>query len=283
MELTNKHGYPAEILNLCAEMTYPQKEKSIGVTTLINPPLIRTLLLRHQDQLQVDVDDLLLRAAGEAWHRLLATSIRKNEPEVSVEQFVRTRIDGVTITGKYDYMHGGLLVDHKMTSVWSAIFGNDDWAKQLNVYAELCERNGREVRGAEIHALYRDWSQTELWRDRRGKYPKSKFQVIPIKLWAPEKRMAFIKDRIRDHQEHPERQCTDEERWMRPQVFAVMKKGRKSSIRNCPSRVDAEQYIEDNKLTGGVYIEERPKVFQRCEQFCDVRSVCPYAKERKTQ
>lgn len=65
------------------------------------------------------------------------------------------------------------LIDYKVTSVWSVIFGKIEWERQLNCYAYLCEQNYHEVftpfskekkqvNKLNICAILRDWNRREV-------------------------------------------------------------------------------------------------------------------------
>ncbi|MDP1615071.1 MAG: hypothetical protein Q8L68_04670, partial [Methylococcales bacterium] len=79
--------------------------------------------------------------------------------------------------------------------------------------------------------------------------------------------------------------CTDEERWRRPEFWAVMKKGRKSAVA-CNSylngekipftEADAKKWIQDNGKKGEqLSLECRKGVCMRCQNYCAVNTFCP--------
>jgi len=81
--------------------------------------------------------------------------------------------------------------------------------------------------------------------------------------------------------------CSDEERWSKPDKWAVMKEGRKSALRLLDSRLDAQRWCVTNDhvhlwekgknipFKKGISIVHRPGEDTRCEHYCAVSSVCP--------
>jgi hypothetical protein len=61
--------------------------------------------------------------------------------------------------------------------------------------------------------------------------------------------------------------CTDEERWTTPQKFALMKNGAKRATKLFDIKPET---VED-----GYFIEHRPAVYRRCEDYCSVSKFCP--------
>ena len=70
-------------------------------------------------------------------------------------------------------------------------------------------------------------------------------------------------------------ECTAEERWAKPDTYAVMKKGRKSALRLLPTEEKAKEYIGDQNLS----IEFRKGVSTRCEGYCEVSQFCKQYRE----
>ena len=69
--------------------------------------------------------------------------------------------------------------------------------------------------------------------------------------------------------------CTPEERWAKPDKWAVMKHGRKSAVKVFDSEEEANANIGL-----GDYIEYRQGVDTKCEDYCMVNQFCPYWQKR---
>jgi hypothetical protein len=166
---------------------------------------------------------------------------------------------------------GWILQDFKTTSSWSMknAADNESWRAQLNCYAEMLRRHSFEIAGLEIIAICRDWSKNEARRS--PDYPQSQVAVVKIPLWTSEETVAYIRERVRMHQMARESLpfCTQEERWQKPDTYALIKKGAKRATKvydNLPAALEAEK--------PGYLIEERPGKPTRCLSYCNVLAFC---------
>ena len=139
--------------------------------------------------------------------------------------------------------------------------------------------------GLKIVAIYRDWSKLEAKRDKN--YPQLGAETHDIPLWSEDKAKAFIEERVRLHQDAmflgnkyaeaasnlPE--CTDEERWAKPDKFALMPTAKSARARKLfNSEVDATAWAAANNMKPGWVIEHRRGVNTRCESYCLVSDYC---------
>ena len=74
-------------------------------------------------------------------------------------------------------------------------------------------------------------------------------------------------------------ECTEKERWAKPDTYAVMKKGRKSALRLLPTEEKAKQFMKDYKVSKDLSIDFRKGVSTRCEGYCEVSQFCKQYKE----
>lgn len=290
MKLTNKAGLPDAICRAAAaqqsEYIAGKGDGDISATTLIAPPQIDALVRQHEDKLSEDVSDRLWAIMGTAMHNILEAA----ETEAKVEERLYGQFCGWKVSGKYDRMliSKGLLQDYKFCSVYEYIFGlKEDRVAQLNVLAQLAVMNGYTVNNLEVVMLFRDWRPADAQRDPKG-YPQQQIARIPVTMWPEQKRISYIEQRVHLHQaaRNGERiHCTDEERWVNGQKWAVMKKGRKSALKLCDSEGAAHQYLMERGLSDADnvhYIEFRPGKYARCERYCPAKDVCPqYQHDRR--
>jgi hypothetical protein len=200
-----------------------------------------------------------------------------------VEERIHAELDGYKISGAIDLQIKGDnfvdIKDYKTVSVWSVMNEKIEWEQQLNIYAWLVEKvKVTPVTDLGIVAIIRDWSRRDA--SRNPDYPQAPVKEIPIKLWTFEEREAYIKHRIDQHSacefaletdaDLPE--CTPEEMWEKPTVWAVRKVGgvRAKSVHETES--EAAAALE--KAGGGYEIEVRPGSRTRCETFCPVNHRC---------
>ncbi len=181
---------------------------------------------------------------------------------------------GWKISGGMDLVHdNGKLTDYKVTSVWQFLDGKvpDSFVQQLNIYAELLRENGLEVNRLEVVGVLRDWSKMEAMRN--DGLPRHQVVVRQIPMWEPAFTRVFIADRVHQHQEARKAlpECTPEERWARPDVYAVMKEGRKSAVKLYNNDAEAQLHVAGEK---GLSVVKRPGMSVRCAGYCSVSGFC---------
>jgi hypothetical protein len=193
-------------------------------------------------------------------------------------------VDGWKISGAIDLQIKGdnyiEIKDYKTVSVWAVMNDKIEWEQQLNIYAWLVEKVKKvPVISVGIVAIIRDWSRREAGRN--PDYPQAPIKEIPINLWPMEKREEFIRSRVHAHAvcefemeseglDLPD--CTPEEMWEKPTVWAVKKLGgaRAKSVHQTH-----QEALEALAKSGRDYeIEVRPGSRTRCESFCPVNTYC---------
>ena len=281
MKLTNKHGIPETFMNVLQRPTYSKGKAHLSATQLLNSPKIVALTNKFDAEIEQDVSDMVWSIFGTAIHGVLEHGRDENH---IVEQRLHAELDGWNISGAIDLQvllkdNVVLISDYKTTSAWAVMNEKKDWENQLNIYAWLVERSGKaSVDSLSIVAIIRDWSR----RDAASKegYPPAPIKEIPIKLWSFEERQRFVSERIAAHSacefametdsDLPD--CTSEEMWEKPAVWAVRKVGgvRAKSLHG--SKEEADGMLQE--LGKGYEIEYRPGERTRCENFCPVNTYC---------
>lgn len=292
MKITNRLGLPEAFVRAVENDPY-DNHGTLSVTTLIRPPQMVRLLKEHKDEITEDASDRVWALLGQFGHSALERTVQDGD---IVETRLYSKIDGETVSGQLDRLtKDGVLVDWKFTSVFAIKDalknGKSEWTQQLNMLAALVrdEISGPElpeIKALRIIAVARDWRPSEKLRDHD--YP-NKVEVIKIPMWPHEQAMEFIKERVRLHTMDNHPPCTDEERWASNDVFAVMEEGRKKAHRLLPTAEQATQWCLSNGLAsiqigyGDPYVEfkkkisleQRPKEYKRCEEYCSVSKFCP--------
>jgi hypothetical protein len=279
MKLTNEYGIPQTFINVLERPTYNKGKAHLSATQLLNSPKIVALTRKFDDEIEQDASDMVWSVVGSAIHNFLEQG--KDENHI-VEQRIHVEHDGWHITGAIDLQEvttGGIHVkDYKFTSVWAAMNEKPEWESQLNIYAWLVEKVKKvPVQSVTIAAMLRDWSRRD--REKEG-YPKAPILEIPVKLWTMEEREAYIAKRISLHSacefaietdgDLPD--CTPEEMWEKPTVWAVKKKGNVRAKALYESEALATQALENY---GKDYeIEVRQGERTRCANFCPVSQYC---------
>jgi hypothetical protein len=212
----------------------------------------------------MDVLDTIPALLGQGLHSILERGAHGALTSVPEERLA-TRHDGWTISGKSDLYEtkDHILIDYKNSSVWTYIFGKKEWEQQLNVLAWIRKRNGQPVKGLAIVLFCGDWRRNES--KKNPDYP-ARVVNIPIPLWDADTCTAFVDQRLRLHRAASEGQdvpCSDEERWAKPDSWAVVKDGNKRAASVHSSEAEAA-----SALKGGYHVEKRRGESVRCSQYC---------------
>ena len=276
MKLTNKQNLPEAFVRAVSRSDY-NNQGTLSVTTLLRPPQIVQLEKLHVEEIEEDAADRLWMLFGSANHYVLEKTRTDGD---LIEERLFLEVDGHRISGQLDRLtQEGVLVDFKFTSVWAAIDMNKngtkkDWEAQLNMLAALIRENklpqgmNPEPKALRLMIACRDWRESES--KRMEDYPPKVF-TIEVDMWPHEKAMEFIRERIKVHTQ-PYIPCTDEERWTKPGVFAVMA-GKKKAERLLQTKAEAEEWVKVNQLEK-FEIVERPTTYTRCEGYCPVAKFC---------
>jgi hypothetical protein len=225
---------------------------------------------------------------GSAIHHILEHG--KGENHI-IEERLFAEFSGWVLSGAIDLQtvtpDGIEISDYKTTSAWAVMNEKADWTYQLNIYAHLVERVKKiPVTGLSIIAIIRDWSAREA---KKETYPQAPIVTIPIQLWSPEEREAFIQARLTAHSsamfeaetggDLPN--CTPDEMWEKQSTWAIKKEGgvRAKSVHSTKEEAELN-------LTKGYFIESRPGERTRCKSYCQVANFCSqyqtYLKENQS-
>jgi len=294
MKYTNKYGLPQSLVDVIIGGNYDLSKTDldrIGITTLIDPPRPYLLKVRHWNELEEDVSNHIWRIGGSAYHYILA---KTSQEDRLIETKLEEVVDGITIVGKLDLYDKILksIEDYKLTSIWAVKFGNpEDYEPQLNSYSWLLRKKGYPTEKAFINALLKDWRRGESLK--YDDYPPIPFKRIEVKLWMIEEQEQYVKDRVVGYKKARELTdeelplCTPEERWAKPDTFAIMKNQNKSATRVLETSKEADsylKYITSKDKRNSYRIEKREGGDDKCKGYCLACTVCGYWKanyERK--
>lgn len=281
MLLTNKLNLPEAFVRAIRAFPYSKGDANISCTGLIKPPLMTRLEHDHWEEIEEDVSDRLWALRGTIIHYIL----EKGAPDDCLpETRFFTQVDGWRVSGQADayFPSSGLLMDWKETSVWATREGvKREWTEQLNVLAHLVRKNGGDVNQLQVLVMYRDWRPSEA--KSKSNYPPTHLDILPVTMWTPEQALEFVKLRVEIHKEAlavPEvtmiPECDPDEMWQRPDVWAVMKEGRKSAVKLHETEESAKEHL--STLDSKHSIVMRPGERVRCESYCLASKWCPYFK-----
>jgi hypothetical protein len=281
MKITNKFDLPEAVVRAIASDPYSRGKADFSVTGLIKPARIAALEAQHDDEIEVDATDRIWSLIGQAVHVIAE---RAEDPTAIREQRLFLRRGAVTISGKFDHLllEAGRLTDFKVTNVLAVRDGGrEEWTAQLNIYAHLLRVHGYEVKEAQTCAFLRDWF---MRRAGSESYPDRQVAKLPVAMWSTDEILAYIDRRIAVHRAARKSlpDCTDEERWLRPGSWRVIKEGNVKATSVHPSFEEAfvaAKALYDRAVTGKgpkpIYdIKEVPGENVRCAFYCDAAPFC---------
>ena len=287
MKLTNNFGIPQTFMNVLARPTYNKGKAHLSATQLLNSPKIVALTNKFDGELEQDASDMVWSIFGSAVHNFLEHGKDDNH---LVEERLHIEHDGWHISGAVDLQmtnsDGVDIRDYKTTSVWAVMNEKIEWELQLNVYAWLVEKvKNVPVTSLGIVAILRDWKARE--KQQKEGYPESPIKEVPIRLWTMAEREAYVSERISAHSscefeletggDLPD--CSSEEMWEKPAVWAVRKTGNVRAKSLHDSEESALLALEE--LGKGYEIEFRAGERTRCESYCLVNTYCQQYRDYK--
>ena len=280
MQITNTLNLPAAFVHAVSTERH-NAPHCYSATTLNKGAKEIVLTDRHYDEITVDASEQIWAVWGTAVHALLESEKDDNFHE---ERF-KVAVGNSWVTGQVDSydMERGIINDWKTASVWKVQFADfADWRAQGLTYAWLLTKSGLEVKKCRFVALLKDHSKTKAKHD--ASYPQSpvfvyEFDVTAEDLAATEARIISKVTEIEnayklgDDDIEP---CTLEERWADGEKYAVMKNGRKTAVKLFDNQQDAEAYA--GELGNSHYVEHRPAVSHKCEDYCSCCDFCNFYK-----
>lgn len=187
------------------------------------------------------------------------------------------------------------LINWKVTSVFAVKPGRDhlEWRRQAAVERFCFESQmgkGLEVSPICMYfAFLRDWSWAALQRERT--YPSCPFGLVELdtatvkedglKDWVT-RRVHATASAVHDYQ-HGETlpKCSEKEQWRDPARTAVMKKGKARAVKLFDSEFEAARFLEEQRDSAQLYIEDRPAIPTKCDRYCDAGPYCAQRDEEK--
>jgi hypothetical protein len=236
---------------------------------------MRQLQLKHAAEIVEDAADRIFSLLGQATHTILE---RAAADHCIVEKRFFVERLGWKVSGQVDLidLNDGILADFKVTSRHVVGPIKPEHEFQLNANKLLAEENGvTGIKRLEIIAILRDWSLMRVGREKD--YPKSQVAVIRSPIWPKAAAEAFLLERIKAHQYPNPPLCTAEERWQKPERYAVLKKGAKRAVKLYDDAKMAANHVAT--LGNGAKVELRPSEPTRCMHYCNVAQFCSFGKQ----
>lgn len=284
MPLTNSLNLPQPFVDAVTS-NYRYKDKRYSVTQILGGIRPAILSRRHQDEITEDVADMVWMIFGSAVHSILEKS-KESETQLK-ENWVSAELpNGYTLSGIFDLYDDATktVTDYKTATVWKVIYGEwDDYRKQLLMYCWMLRKMGFDARKGQIVAMLKDHSKSKAKFD--ASYPKHPVYTISWEFTDQEfeELESWLVQRFEEieaAEKLPDDElplCTAEERWAKPDKWAVRKKGNKRALKVHDSQESAESHLES--LGNGYEIEFRPGADGKCGEYCSCHEFCDYWKK----
>lgn len=273
MILTNRLNLPRSIENAVRRDPYTRGNAHISVTGLIGPARKRAIETAHADEITEDVSERIWALMGQITHGIL----EKADDQAMTEERLFIERHGWRISGQFDryVLEDELLQDYKLTSSYAIKEGvKPEWTAQENIYALMLREHGYEVSGLEVVAILRDWQKAKAKHDEH--YPQQPAVIFKVEVWPAERIEAYIKERLMAHgwAQHELPECTSEERWERPAVYVIQKKGNSRATSVHATQEAAEAALATLTPAASYSIVERPAEQRRCQDYCPALPFC---------
>jgi hypothetical protein len=286
--ITNKLNLPQPFVD-AATSSHKYKPNRYSVTEVLGGTCEAVLKRRHAGEATEDVSSMLWAILGTAVHKVLESA--QSGPEQHQEQWICVSIDndGETyeLSGVPDLYDESdeTVTDWKVTSVWQVTFGDyEKWRRQTATYCWMLRQLGHRASRGQIVAMLRDYSQRKARTERD--YPPYPVQTVgwdftdedmqsigrDVADWFSD--VAF-QEKLSDEELTP---CNPEQRWHKPDKWAVVKNGNKRATKVLDSEGAAEGYM-DQLREGAYHIEFREGEDTRCQSYCSVAQFCPYGRK----
>ena len=289
MKITNELNLPQPFVS-AAESEHRYTPKRYSATAVLKGVREAILQRRHDDEIEQDAADMVWAVFGSAVHSILENS-QETDSQLKENYLVVDMPNGYQLSGIFDLYDDatGTVTDYKTASTWKVIFGDySDWRKQVLIYVWMLRQIGFPARTGQIVAMLKDHKKSEVVR--KADYPKHPVVVVQFDFTLEEIEECgeWLKERfeaIEQAEKLPDNElpvCTEEERWHRPDKYAVMKKGRKTAVRVFDSEFEAKEKAKMENAEAGkrlFSVEFRPGSDPKCESYCSACEFCNYYHE----
>jgi len=274
-----------------------------STTQLVAPTRMVLLYERHDHEMCEDVQERANIIGGSGTHEILKMAAEHYGHKLCEQRFTipfsereigikADRVDPIPNTEPLEFK----LIEFKECKTWAIILGEkEDWIWQCRIQAYALRQIGINVTQAQVDALIKDWSISNLEKAQREHkdYPEHQILDIHIDLGSDSEVEEYLSSRIQlllenetvPDDELPE--CTPKERWMRDECFKIWKRGKtdKASVatvkdengRRVPmtTRQMAEDAMEEKGYSTADYeIRYHPGQCTRCKHYCTARTFC---------
>lgn len=284
------------------EYTGSNEDKSISATTLLKS--VRQILLsrRASTNSEEDVIDKIDAAVGTAIHsaiehawvnnykenlkvlgysdktidaiKINPTEVHEGDIPVYLEQRIEKKVLDWTVTGQFDMVFNGQLIDFKTTGTYTYETGckTNDYRMQGSIYRWLSPLITEDT--IAINFIFKNWQESKI---NTPGYPKAKVLEQKIDLHSQTYVTTYVLDKITrlnkyyDSDEKDIPFCTADELQFKPSTFAYYANpDSKRATKVCDTAVEAYKLVNER---GKGIVKERKGEPVAC-RFCKGRDLC---------
>lgn len=319
MPFTNYDNIPLPLaVWLAANDGYDLQKSAhvVSATSLMKPT--KSLLLEHAvresptEEMVVDIADLVPSRLGTAVHTAAevawlhskdnalrelgypqkiidAIKINPTHPsedpalDVYLEQRTSKAVGKWIVSGKFDFVMNGRVMDIKTTKTYNWIKGSNDdkYALQGSIYRWL---NPEIITDdyVDIMMVFTDWTPLKAMVDKD--YPKKRIIVRSLPLLSLEETERWVKTRLAELERYEDKtqadmpMCTPDELWMDPPKYAYYKNpkaAKATRVFNTPQEANAMKARDGMPNSKVVERKSEPKF---CK-YCGGRQICLQAEQ----
>jgi len=194
-------------------------------------------------------------------------------------------VDGIIVTGKYDFIGDGELEDHKTTGVFTYIKKSNDekYRLQGSIYRWLNSEIITSDRML-INYTFTDWNKLNSMIQKAQGYPEFRMMSVPFTLLTLEETESFVRNKIQEIKANANKDeadlplCTPEELWQDATKYKYYKnpKSKERSTKNFDNFAEAQSRLIKDGSTG--IIDIVPGKAKAC-LYCNAAPICSQAKQ----
>ena len=283
-------------------------DKTISVTNLLKSTRQIVLTKRLSGDLISDVSNYVASRMGQSWHLAIEQALtsdklpetlfklgypprvvdlvvvnptkeylKANPDAISIytENRIEKKVNGWTISGKYDQVIDGVLEDNKQTKTFS--YGSEtkkeDYIMQGSMYRYL----NPDIITADYMRINFNFPNWEKYMSKKAGYPHSQIMSQVLTLKSPQAMEQFIIsktneiDKYIDVEESVLPFCTPRELWQKPTIYQYFSSpSNKTSSKNFNNAFDANTHLREKGK--GVVIPKLGEVMA-CK-YCSAFNLC---------
>lgn len=214
------------------------------------------------------------------------STLTEDDIPVYMEQRLSKEIDGVKISGKYDFIGEGRLEDFKSTSTYAYMSGSNDdkYVLQGSIYRWL---NPQIITKDEmdIQFIFTDWSALRAMTEANKGYPQKRriskryplMSLMETEMWVRRKITEIKKYMSLPDEQIPE--CTSEELWREDPKYKYYKNPAKTDGRSTKNFDNLAEAQLRQAQDGGTGIVLKVDGEVKACKYCPAITVCKQAKK----